>query len=93
MSVDRGGVRVNCKLELLIVQLRQDARFKLASWLRHIQHAKSAFGGPNTRLPKLVPLKPYSPDAKAKLARLIGNNQGTRSLCTRFRYLKRWFNV
>ena len=71
LSADRGGVRVNCKLEQLIVQLRQDAKFKLASLLRHILHAKSAFGNPNVRFTKLVPLKPYSPDAKAKLARLV----------------------
>ena len=66
LSADRGGVRVSCKLELLIVQLRQVARFKLASQLRRIQHAKSAFGGPNARLPKLAPLKLHSPDVKHK---------------------------
>ena len=71
LSADRGGVRVDCKLEQLIVQLRQDARFKPASLLRHIRHAKSAFGNPNVRFTKLAPLKPHSPDAKAKLAYLV----------------------
>ena len=71
LSADREGVRVNCKSEQLIIQLRQDARFKPASLLYHIRHVKSAFGSPNTRFIKLAPLKPHSPDAKAKLARLV----------------------
>ena len=71
LSVDRGGVRVNCKLGLLIVQLRQDAKFNPAPRPRHVQHAKSVFGGPNARRPRLGPLKSDSPDAKAKPARLV----------------------
>ena len=46
-------------------------RFKPASLLHHIRHAKSAFGSPNVRFAKLASLKPYSPDAKAELARLV----------------------
>ena len=71
LNADRGGVRVNCKLVQLIVQLRQDARFKPASLLHHIRHAKSAFGSPNVRFTKWAPLKPHSSDTKAKLARLV----------------------
>ena len=71
LSADRGGVRANCKLEQLIVQLRQDARFKPASLPHHIRHAKSAFGSPNVRFTKLALLKPHSPNANAKLVHLV----------------------
>jgi len=64
-------VRVNYKLEQLIVQQRQDARFKLVSLLHHIQHVESAFGSPNVRFSKRAPRKPHSPDAKVKLAHLV----------------------
>ena len=70
LNADRGGVRVNCELEQLTVQLRQNARFKSASLPCHILHAKSAFDNPNVRFTKLAYLKPHSPDTKAKLARL-----------------------
>ena len=50
LSDDRDGVRVNYrreKLEQLSVQQIQDTRFKPASLLNHVRHAKSAFGNPN----------------------------------------------
>ena len=70
-SVDRGGARVSFKLEPLVVRLRLDATYNLAPCPRHVQHVKSAFGGPNARLRKLGPLKTNSPNAKVKPLRLV----------------------
>ena len=66
LSVDRGDVRVNCKLEPLVVQLRLDATYNLAPCPRHVQYVKSAFGVPNARFLQLGPLRTSSPNAKVK---------------------------
>ena len=71
LSVDRGDVRVSYKLEPLVVRLRLDVTYNLAPCPRHVQHVKSAFGGPNARLLKLGPLKTNSPNAKVKPLRLV----------------------
>ena len=62
---------VNYKLEQLIVQQRQNARFRSAFLLHHIRHVKPAFGSPNVRFTRLALLKPHSPDANLKLAHLV----------------------
>ena len=71
LSGDRGGGRVNYKLEQLFVQQRKDVKFRPASLLNHIRHVKSAFGNLNVRFTKLVFLKHCFPNANAKFVLFI----------------------
>ena len=74
LSNDRDNVRVNHRhenLEQLFVQQIQDVRFKPASLLNHVRHAKSAFGNPNAKPNGLAFLKFHFPNVTISRTRSV----------------------